>query len=162
MKHTILRILLGAIIPIPLAVASFFIVCDIFYFNKDSDYIRLCDSRAGHIAIDFIWYLLLATMFFGLPCLLYSAMLEWRRRNGKAYIPVSLVFGGLFGLIVGYLAIPSQNECRLSHIAEGCSHFFVVFLIIGVFMPALLQRIARRHDKSEPPAGVAGTTAAQP
>lgn len=99
MARAIIRILLGALLPIPLMVAIFTLICDLFYFNKDGDYIRLADSQIGHIAMDYIFYLILGLMYLGIPCLIYSIILEWRRRTGGRYFPVSLALGarGVWG-----------------------------------------------------------------
>jgi len=149
MTRSILRILLGALLPIPLMVLIVTIICDLFYYNKDSDYIRLADSKGEHIALDFLWYLIPGVIYFGIPSLIYSGVLEWRRRNGKSYLPAGLGLGALLGLCVGYLVIPSPGQARFSDFAEGFVHFLGVTLALGVVIPALLGRIRTGNEHSE-------------
>ncbi len=40
MGLTIFRILLGFVLPPPLLVATFFLITDAFYFNRDAEYLR--------------------------------------------------------------------------------------------------------------------------
>ncbi len=139
------RLLIGALLPIPLTVAIFTVICDLFHFNKDDDYIRLADSTAGDIAIGFVWYVCMGAMLLGIPSLLYSAILEWRRRGNRKYFPVSLWMGLCFGLCIGYWIFPPWSQCRFSDFAEAFTHFFGTTLLLGMLIPALLQRIGVRR-----------------
>lgn len=156
MARNILRILLGALLPIPLIVMADTIICDFFYFNKDSDYVRLADSSIKFIVFGFIWYSVLGIINFGIPCVIYSVLLEWRRRTGKRYLPVSFGLGGCYGLWIGFLFIPSLDRCGVLNYAEGFLHFIGVTLVFGLLVPSLLGCIYIRKKAGEQ--GVASNT----
>lgn len=146
---SILRILLGASLPIPLMVMVIFIVCDLFHFNKDSDYERLADSSVEFIALGFVWYSVLGLLYFGIPCLIYSVLLEWRKRTGKRCLPVSLGLGAFFGLGIGYSFLPPLDRCGALHYAEGLVHFIGVTLMFWLLVPRMLGCIHNRKSDSD-------------
>lgn len=138
MIRSIFRTLVGAVLSITLITVFLTIICDVFYFNKDSDYIRLADLSFKFIAIDYFWSLFLGVYFFWVPCLIYSGILEWRRRNGKSFFLISFGLGACMGLCVGLLVIPPLAECSLSDFVEGGLHCLGVTLVVGLLVPMLL------------------------
>lgn len=139
MTTRIFRLLLGAFLPIPMMVALFIVICDSFYFNKDEDCIRLSDMSVLDNICLFVYYSIIVSEFFGIPCLLYSVLLEWRRSCWKTYLLVSLGFGAFFGFCVGCMTIPPFRLCKSSDFAEGSLHFFASLLVVGVVVPAVLR-----------------------
>src|SRR6185312_4916004 len=121
MATRIARLLLGALLPLWLMVALVGVICDLFHFNKGEDYIRLSDQSAEVLIFGFIYELFVTTMFFGIPCLLYSILLEWRRNHWESRLAISVGFGTLFGLCVGCEIIPPFKQCKFSDFAEGAT-----------------------------------------
>jgi len=129
-------------------VAVFVIISDLFYFNKSHDYIRLADSTNNDIVTAIVWYSMIASIYLGLPCVIYSLVLEWRRRKRKKYFPANIVFGLCFGAWVGYLFIQPLEKCSIFNVLEACVQFLGVLLVVGILVPLLLKAIPIRQDTS--------------
>jgi len=149
MMHRILRLFAGWVLPIPMIVALFTIVCDVFHLNKDSQYIRLSDSSMEHIAMDYALYLFLGAMVLGIPCLFYTAILEFRRRRSESPFPFSLGIGLCVGVFVGIMVIPPLPECSLLDCTEGFVHCLAITLTMGLLIPVLLGDLSWSKLQSE-------------
>ena len=130
-------------------VAIFTLVCDIFHSNKDSDYIRLGDSRIQHIAMDYVLYVFLATMVLGLPLIFYGVFMEMRRGKKRNLVRIGLATGICVGAFVGYLVMPPLSQCSWLDLAEGIVHCFGITLILGLLIPVFLGDISLSKTKSE-------------
>ena len=124
------------------------IISDLFYFNKSRDYIRLADSTNNDIVMDIVWYCMIASIYLGIPCVIYSLVLEWRRRKRKKYFPASLVFGLCFGACVGYLFIQPLEKFSIYNVLEASVQVLGVLLVVGILVPLLLKAVPMRQNSS--------------
>lgn len=75
----ILRTLVYAVLPLPIMLAAFFVITDLFYFNHhDPEFLRLSESyEAGYLLFDFLFYLVLGGFYLTTPLLAFSSVIEF-------------------------------------------------------------------------------------
>ena len=114
---------MAAILPIPMFVAMFFVVCDVFHANKDAEYMRITEAyQSGYIFFNFLLYLFTASMFLGLPVVAFSLVLEYLCKTGAARFFAGVALGFMTGLFLAWLTTSSFTLISGWYIAEAAFH----------------------------------------
>gem|GEM_PF-2188704 len=124
-------------------------ISNLFDFNKSRNYLQFADLANSNIVTYIGWVSLCTSAYLGLPCVIYSLVLERRRRKGGKYFPASLVFGLCFGVWIDYLFINLLGECSFLNVFEGCVQVLGVLLVVVILVPLLLEAIPMRQFPSE-------------
>ncbi len=144
----ILRLLISAIMPLPILVAMEFVVTDTFHFNKDPEYLRLSEAyEAGYLHIDFLFYLLMAAFYFAVPLLIFSLVLEFAAKNTNSQYLVGLIFGVGFGTFNAWLTTAPSTFATNYHTLEALAHLvgaitvlFFVVMVVTFLKPKIENR----------------------
>jgi len=91
----ILRTLVYAVLPLPIMLAAFFVITDLFHFNHhDPEFLRLSESyEAGYLLIDFLLYLAIGTFYLWLPLIAFSSVLELFCKQVATRVLTGIGFG---------------------------------------------------------------------
>ena len=134
----LLRCSVNALLPIPLIVAGSFLITDLFYFNRYSEYMRLYDSfQAGFLFLDFMFDCIMAFLYLSLPLVAFAIVIEFLCKSSPARLLAGVCFGVLIGgLRVWYSGTFFTLDSKWYAI-ESCLQFLVPIVVLA-FLTMLL------------------------
>lgn len=147
--YRVLRFLLGVLLPVPLFVAFYY--SSYFYrtyhgFDHETNtYLpnqQSIELERQHLVTDFLFFLMGGFFLMGIPCVVYSLLLE-RYRTTPRFTPISYtVFGVLVGGLAGILAVQFGI---FGQDIRGTLQVVLASSCVGGIIPLLLLLIGPKH-----------------
>ena len=153
----ILRTLVYAVLPLPIMLAAFFVITDLFYFNHhDSEFLRLSESyEAGYLLFDFLFYLVLGGFCLTTPLLAFSSVIEFLCKKLTTRVLAGIGFGVFVSTLVavtfGFAGSFDFNFASKWELVEACVNFLnPIVVLVGISLFASLFPGNTNHPSNEP------------